>query len=846
MKKKFMKKAAAVSLSVAMACAALPAAGPINASAAAKYVTLRTKFKTLKVGQKNKMTLINNTQGWKISKIATEDRTIAMVSAKTASSFQIKGKSEGRTVVKARLKTNAKKKVKSKLVKCTVNVVPAEKPDNNNPNPTPTPSVTEKTVVTQEQLTAALSDSSLKKITIATTETASLTIPAGTHADVDLVVNAPNAEITNNGVFKSIEIQAIKASSWTENASGNALRVTAANSRILVSKDAVVASITYTKADAAAGLEVNGTVKSVLVNVKMNLTLSGTPQAAVPVSMTAAAAVLTSSARTDVTAAVNVQINLNKGAEDSTIKLQGDKTVVRVENNTTKNVSVARANGQIVNVGPNSSTNVAAVVSASSSSSSGSTYYPSTNPENPGTTRIVRTNAALQSALADKSVTKLTIRTTEKENFTIGKGEYKADLIVDAPNSDVTNEGTFNTVTIQAIKGDTWFEKAAGNFLKVLAKIARIKVDKNANVKNIQLAPAEDDANVTLEVEGKVETVAVDNEKASAAVTVDVKGEGASVGTVKVNDQASGAQAAATVTLHVAEKAAVSNVTVSKATAQTKLALTVAAESTVSNVNIEKESGDVASVSLNVDGTVSNVKVESKTDITITGTTTEPVKVEVAETAAETKVESSVQVEVSAEAKTEIKLEEGAEGSTITTTDKENVALDNQTKAEVAIKDETTNETETVQPGESSDAAESEKVDISAFALDTFALDAPAVAVKPTSGESITVSGASVEVTINGIATAIKKQVTDQFTGLTAEDLTIQYQAGSGTSEDLTDSAAFKATYGATEATGAKTLSIAFTISGTKVKEAKAVTAVVKFTISEAGTVSDAGYDASN
>ncbi len=549
------------------------------------------------------------------------------------------------------------------------------------------------------------------------------------------------------------------------------------------------------------------------------------------------------------------KINLNKGAEDSTIKLQGDKTVVRVENNTTKNVSVARANGQIVNVGPNSSTNVAAVVSTSSSSSSGSTYYPSTNPENPGTTRIVRTNAALQSALADKSVTKLTIRTTEKENFTIGKGEYKADLIVDAPNSDVTNEGTFNTVTIQAIKGDTWFEKAAGNFLKVLAKIARIKVDKNANVKNIQLAPAEDDANVTLEVEGKVETVAVDNEKASAAVTVDVKGEGASVGTVKVNDQASGAQAAATVTLHVAEKAAVSNVTVSKATAQTKLALNVAAESTVSNVNIEKESGDVASVSLNVDGTVSNVKVESKTDITITGTT-ESVKVDVTETAAETKVESSVKVEVTASAKTDITLNQGAEGSSVTTDKADNVYVDNKTEEKVEIKDENGSITD-VESGETSgtptpdtpdtpDIPESEKVDISAFALDTSALAAPAVAVTATSGGSITVSDASVEVTIDGIATAIKKQVTDQFTGLTAEDLTIQYQAGSGTSADLTDSAAFKATYGATEATGAKTLSIAFTISGTKVKEAKAVTAVVKFTISEAGTVSDAGYDASN
>lgn len=91
-RRQLYQKALAVSLSAAIAISLLPS-NIIPAAAAAKpYVSMRTTFKTLQVGQKNRMTLKNNTVGWKIQKISTNDESIAAVSAKTEKSFQIQGK----------------------------------------------------------------------------------------------------------------------------------------------------------------------------------------------------------------------------------------------------------------------------------------------------------------------------------------------------------------------------------------------------------------------------------------------------------------------------------------------------------------------------------------------------------------------------------------------------------------------------------------------------------------------------------------------------------------------------------------------------------------------------------
>ena len=67
MKKSFMTRVLAVTLSTAMAFSVSSAGNLMTASAATKpFVSLKTKFKTLTVGQKYKMTLKNNSIKWRI------------------------------------------------------------------------------------------------------------------------------------------------------------------------------------------------------------------------------------------------------------------------------------------------------------------------------------------------------------------------------------------------------------------------------------------------------------------------------------------------------------------------------------------------------------------------------------------------------------------------------------------------------------------------------------------------------------------------------------------------------------------------------------------------------------
>ncbi len=276
-KKSCVKRILAASLAVLMACPALPAIRPEAAKAKAPYVSLRTSFKTLKVGQTNKMTLKNNTIGWKVTKVATSDRTIAMVYGKTESGFKIKGKSVGRATVRAKLKTNARKKTNKnavKTVRCRVNVV---QPQENGEA-----QMTEVEVSSQTELLKALTGTGradLKKLTIRTKDAAKFEIPAGTYSGVELIVDAPASDIENNGVFASITIQAIKSDTWVEKAIGNVINVLASAARIVVNQGARLGKLALSGKDAKIKLEVNGKVDEVSVSAKMELSITGKPEA---------------------------------------------------------------------------------------------------------------------------------------------------------------------------------------------------------------------------------------------------------------------------------------------------------------------------------------------------------------------------------------------------------------------------------------------------------------------------------------------------------------------------------------------------------------------------------------
>src|SRR5699024_3642847 len=120
---------------------------------------------------------------------------------------------------------------------------------------------TKKTVTTQQQLNEALKNKKLTSITISTKKKTDFTILDGTYRNVDLFVNAPNADVQNYGVFKSVSIQSIKPDTWHEYAKGNTITVQAKNAHLVVEEIGSVNKIEIPTKDAQVELEINGTVK---------------------------------------------------------------------------------------------------------------------------------------------------------------------------------------------------------------------------------------------------------------------------------------------------------------------------------------------------------------------------------------------------------------------------------------------------------------------------------------------------------------------------------------------------------------------------------------------------------
>ena len=285
------------------------------------------------------MTLKNNKIGWKITKVATADRTIAMVYGRTEDGFMIKGKSVGRTTVRARLKTTSRKKHTSKLVRCRVNVTAPKEQDQLQ---------TQATVSSQEELLAALAQKSIRTLTIQTPKSGKLTIPKGMYTNVALTVDAPVADIENYGVFQSVTILSIKPDTWTERAVGNTLRVLAQAARIVVEKGARLKSVLFAKAEAKVKLEVNGAVDQVTVSEKTELEISGSPENVPEVSIeeSASGTELVSKVPVNVTLNASADITFQKGAEKSTVICRS-KADLKLVNETTASIKVTKPDGSV-------------------------------------------------------------------------------------------------------------------------------------------------------------------------------------------------------------------------------------------------------------------------------------------------------------------------------------------------------------------------------------------------------------------------------------------------------------------------------------------------------------------
>ena len=300
---------------------------PSAVYAAAKKPGLSAKTMTLQVGQKKTLKVKNAGKKAKL-KWSSNKKSIATVSKKGV----VKAVKAGNAIVTCKVTT---KNGKTTKLTCKVAVKKTAK-------------VTSLTVGSQSELEKALKNKNVTKITVATQGAVTFTVPQGDYSKVELVINAPNADVVNNGKFKSIDIQAIKPNTYRENAKGNVITVSATgDARVIVETGATVAKIMVSGSKGNVKLVVDGTLSGITIDAPVNVTVEGKTTAAVPVTVNekAAGANVTSSTPVEVKAAAPIALNLTKGAEGSKVETTSDKAEVTVKNETTQAVTVTTPAG---------------------------------------------------------------------------------------------------------------------------------------------------------------------------------------------------------------------------------------------------------------------------------------------------------------------------------------------------------------------------------------------------------------------------------------------------------------------------------------------------------------------
>ena len=213
--------------------------------------------------------------------------------------------------------------------------------------------------------------------------------------------------------------------------------------------------------------------------------------------------------------------------------------------------------------------------------------------KNAAVSKTVSTQKALASALKDKNVKNLTIKTDNEVAFNIPSGNYgKVNLTVDAPNADVVNAGTFKSINIKAIKPNTWKEKAKGNTITVTADDARIVVEAGASLSKVTVS--QEGGKIKIEAAGTIDAIQID-----AAVDVSLAVDG-TVGEVAVSAPAKVAvegKTTAAIPIKVEETAKGADVTSStpvEVKAATEISLNLSKGAEGSKVETTAEKAQVA------------------------------------------------------------------------------------------------------------------------------------------------------------------------------------------------------------------------------------------------------------
>lgn len=169
-------------------------------------------------------------------------------------------------------------------------------------------------VSNQAELNQALSSKMVTQIVYTSNAAGKVTIPEGDYSSKTIEINAPNAEVENNGSFAKVTVNAIAANTYIEHAN-NVIDFHASQGRIEVGETGIATINLTGGSEQGFRLENDGMVADLNVPAKATLHISGTSRVPVTIGSGAEGASVTTSTGLDITASARWDMAILPGGE---------------------------------------------------------------------------------------------------------------------------------------------------------------------------------------------------------------------------------------------------------------------------------------------------------------------------------------------------------------------------------------------------------------------------------------------------------------------------------------------------------------------------------------------------
>ena len=194
-------------------------------------------------------------------------------------------------------------------------------------------------IVTNQEDLDALVGSGAELVTIKTDEELVLNIKGGKHLDQTLVVDAPNADIVNRGVFKAVEIKQVKADTWYERAVGNILKILDKDVKIVIASYANV-SIEVNEDKVVLRIVNNGKIEELVINKEADIDITGDSDEETPVTVNLPGIKIKTSVPLNLVSNAKFELEVLPGGEKTTIKTANKDFVPTIKGNVKLKVEI--------------------------------------------------------------------------------------------------------------------------------------------------------------------------------------------------------------------------------------------------------------------------------------------------------------------------------------------------------------------------------------------------------------------------------------------------------------------------------------------------------------------------